>query len=612
MFAFLGPNGAGKTTTVEILEGFRHRTAGEVSVLGEDPARAGGEWRARIGVVLQESEPEPELTVEECMALYAGYYPRSRSIGETLDLVGLADRPTMRCGQLSGGQRRRLDVALALIGDPELLFLDEPTTGFDPSARRAAWDVISGLRDLGKTIFLTTHYMEEAEYLADRIAVIAKGELVAEGTAASIGERATKASTIHFSLPRACPLVTCHQPLARSRSAVTGGTVEAKTTSPLPLVGVLAAWASEHHFDLPDLEVTRPDPRRRLPRADGEHGDDRPSPYHRAFQGRLRSPRRCTRLVRTCAALSATSRACSSRSPCRSYSLVIFASVFKQQNVAVPGGRINESVYYVPGIIAYGLIAATFSNLVAIGRPLSRGWDLQTSAGDARVGDRSHRRPRCRRWLTALVLTAVLLADRLGGLRGAHPQSNGPAFLLDVVVGAVVFSCLGFAVASVVKNADAAQPVVLGVSFCHCASSPASSSRSLSCRTGWWISARFPCSCARRRASRCVQPAHRRERGRLGSICAVLAAWGAAASCSRSDASAGCLEAGEDFQPTAGCDRAIFGGRTRRYGHRINDSGLGAGQAGVVVGVSRWVVDRLLADRTSASAGNKALPFQGR
>ena len=203
VFAFLGPNGAGKTTTVEILEGFRRRSAGEVSVLGMDPARAGGEWRARIGVVLQESQPEPELTVEECVSLYAGYYPRSRSIRDTLDLVGLADRSAMRCGQLSGGQRRRLDVALALIGDPELLFLDEPTTGFDPSARRAAWDVISGLRDLGKTIFLTTHYMEEAEHLADRIAVIAKGKIVAGGTAASIGERATKASTIRFTLPPA-------------------------------------------------------------------------------------------------------------------------------------------------------------------------------------------------------------------------------------------------------------------------------------------------------------------------------------------------------------------------------------------------------------------------
>jgi ABC-2 type transport system ATP-binding protein len=173
VFAFLGPNGAGKTTTVEILEGYRRRTAGTVSVLGVDPAHADRDWRARIGVVLQESEPESELTVEECLSLYAGYYPRPRPVAETLGLVGLADRRTARCGRMSGGQRRRLDVALALIGDPELIFLDEPTTGFDPAARKSAWDVIAGLRDLGKTIFLTTHYMEEAERLADRIAVLA-------------------------------------------------------------------------------------------------------------------------------------------------------------------------------------------------------------------------------------------------------------------------------------------------------------------------------------------------------------------------------------------------------------------------------------------------------
>jgi ABC-2 type transport system ATP-binding protein len=165
VFAFLGPNGAGKTTTVEILEGYRRRTAGEVSVLGADPAGAGPDWRARIGVVLQESQPEDELTAEECLALYAGYYPRPQPVAEALDLVGLADRRTARCGRMSGGQQRRLDVALALIGDPKLIFLDEPTTGFDPAARKSAWEVIAGLRDLGKTIFLTTHYMEEAEYL---------------------------------------------------------------------------------------------------------------------------------------------------------------------------------------------------------------------------------------------------------------------------------------------------------------------------------------------------------------------------------------------------------------------------------------------------------------
>jgi ABC-2 type transport system ATP-binding protein len=258
VFAFLGPNGAGKTTTVEILEGFLRRSAGEVAVLGEDPAGAGGEWRARIGVVLQDCEPEPELTVAECVSLYAGYYPRSRPIGDTLDLVGLADRTMARCSQLSGGQRRRLDVALALIGDPELLFLDEPTTGFDPSARRAAWDVISGLRDLGKTVFLTTHYMEEAEHLADRIAVIAKGRIVAGGSAASFGARATMASTIRFTLPSSASVMDLPPPFGSAAIASAEGIVEVKTTSPLPLVGTLAAWAAQRHVDLPDLEVTRP------------------------------------------------------------------------------------------------------------------------------------------------------------------------------------------------------------------------------------------------------------------------------------------------------------------------------------------------------------------
>src|SRR6201987_4536652 len=182
IFAFLGPNGAGKTTTVEILEGFRPRSAGEVSVLGADPAHAGSEWRNRVGSVLQASAPEPGLTVRECLELYAGYYDAPRGIDETIALVGLQGKADTFGEQLSGGQRRGLDVALALIGDPELVFLDEPTTGFDPSARRAAWGVIGGLRDLGKTVFLTTHYMDEAEQLADRIAIIGAGRIVAEGT----------------------------------------------------------------------------------------------------------------------------------------------------------------------------------------------------------------------------------------------------------------------------------------------------------------------------------------------------------------------------------------------------------------------------------------------
>jgi ABC-2 type transport system ATP-binding protein len=258
VFAFLGPNGAGKTTTVEILEGFRHRSGGEVSVLGLDPALARGEWRARIGVVLQESEPEPELTVQQCMNLYAGYYPSSRPVRDTLELVGLADRATSKCKNLSGGQRRRLDVALALVGDPELIFLDEPTTGFDPSARHAAWDVIGGLRDLGKTIFLTTHYMDEAETLADRIAVIAHGEIVASGTAETLGGRASQPSRIRFSLPGGVALAELPEAVLSARVSTRNGVVEVSAASPLPVVGALAAWADDHGLDFPDLDVRRP------------------------------------------------------------------------------------------------------------------------------------------------------------------------------------------------------------------------------------------------------------------------------------------------------------------------------------------------------------------
>ena len=201
IFAFLGPNGAGKTTTVEILEGFRQRSDGEISVLGHDPATAGGAWRDRVGVVLQESEPEPGLSVRECLAMYAGFYRAPRDIDETISLVGLTAKAGTLGTRLSGGQRRRLDFALALIGDPELIFLDEPTTGFDPSARRAAWEVIAGLRQLGKTIFLTTHYMDEAEYLADRITVLSAGQIVAEGTPQTLGGRDHMTTAISFTLP---------------------------------------------------------------------------------------------------------------------------------------------------------------------------------------------------------------------------------------------------------------------------------------------------------------------------------------------------------------------------------------------------------------------------
>jgi ABC-2 type transport system ATP-binding protein len=258
ILAFLGPNGAGKTTTVEILEGFRRRTAGDVRVLGEDPGAAGPAWRARIGVVLQESQPEPELSVRECVALYAGYYPRPRPIDDVLELVGLTEKATARSGRLSGGQRRRLDVALALIGDPELVFLDEPTTGFDPAARRQSWEVVAGLRDLGKTVFITTHYMDEAEYLADRIVVVAAGRVVAEGTPANLGGRNTMPSSITFSLPTGTAVHDLPTGLSGRATPTRSGRVELSSTAPLDDVERLAGWARSRGIDLPDLQLVRP------------------------------------------------------------------------------------------------------------------------------------------------------------------------------------------------------------------------------------------------------------------------------------------------------------------------------------------------------------------
>jgi ABC-2 type transport system ATP-binding protein len=257
IFAFLGPNGAGKTSTVEILEGFRTRTGGEVQVLGADPAHARGAWRARVGVVLQESAPEAWLTVRECVSMYAGYYPKPLPVGRALELVGLTDKADGRCDRLSGGQLRRLDMALALIGDPELIFLDEPTTGFDPSARHAAWDVISGLRELGKTIFLTTHYMEEAETLADQIMIIAAGRIVATGTPATIGGRATEATTVRLTLPDGLT----PEDLPALPAPVTAGrnrTVEIVHHEPVPVLHALTTWALQHGYPLSDITAHRP------------------------------------------------------------------------------------------------------------------------------------------------------------------------------------------------------------------------------------------------------------------------------------------------------------------------------------------------------------------
>jgi ABC-2 type transport system ATP-binding protein len=258
IFAFLGPNGAGKTTTVEILEGFRRRTAGQVRVLGHDPAAAGGSWRDRVGVVLQESQPEPGLSVRECLALYAGLYRSPRDIDQTIALAGLTGKAGALGTRLSGGERRRLDFAVALIGDPELLFLDEPTTGFDPSARRAAWQVIAGLRQLGKTVFLTTHYLDEAEYLADRIAVLSAGRIVAEGTPQTLGGRDHMSTTISFTLPGHVPARDLPPGLSPLTEPGPAGSTVLHTHRPLVHLQLLAHWALGRGLDLPDLDVRRP------------------------------------------------------------------------------------------------------------------------------------------------------------------------------------------------------------------------------------------------------------------------------------------------------------------------------------------------------------------
>jgi len=198
VFALLGPNGAGKTTTTEILEGYRQRSAGTVNVLGHDPAKGEHALKQRIGIVLQSTGVDPYLTVRETVEMYGGYYPKPRPTDEVIDVVGLSEKRDERVRRLSGGQQRRLDVAIALAGDPELLFLDEPTTGFDPSARRNAWEMVKNLVSLGKTVWLTTHFMDEAQYLADRVAVIAKGVIVAEGPPSSLAGRDQMQTTIRF------------------------------------------------------------------------------------------------------------------------------------------------------------------------------------------------------------------------------------------------------------------------------------------------------------------------------------------------------------------------------------------------------------------------------
>ena len=253
VFALLGPNGAGKTTIVEILEGHRRRTSGEVSVLGEDPATAGREFRERIGVVLQTSGMDKELTIRESVELYAAMFPRRNPTDRVIEIVGLEEKADARVKTLSGGQRRRVDLALGIVGKPELLFLDEPTTGFDPSARRKSWELIDRLRSLGTTILLTTHYMDEAQNLADRVAVMSDGLIVAEGTPDTLGSRSDDGAIISFLLPAGAPT-----DLPAPFSAAPGPSFEVSVDDPTRVLHALTSWAISKGVSLGGLTVSKP------------------------------------------------------------------------------------------------------------------------------------------------------------------------------------------------------------------------------------------------------------------------------------------------------------------------------------------------------------------
>ena len=252
VFALLGPNGAGKTTTVEILEGHRARSGGEARVLGFDPGRHAVALRERTGIVLQHTGLEPYLTVAETIALFRGYYPRPLPLDEVLAATGLEGERDRRVRRLSGGQQRRLDVAVGLAGDPELLFLDEPTTGFDPSARRGAWAMIRGLRALGKTVLLTTHYLDEAQALADRVAIMARGEIVTVDAPARLV--AEDASLIRFRAPEGAALPAA----IATRAALADGYVELRSPDPVRDLNALTGWALRQGAALAELSVSRP------------------------------------------------------------------------------------------------------------------------------------------------------------------------------------------------------------------------------------------------------------------------------------------------------------------------------------------------------------------
>jgi ABC-2 type transport system ATP-binding protein len=257
IFGLLAPNGAGKTTIVEILEGYRTRTDGDAVVFGMDPARGERAFRDRVGIVLQQSGVQQDLTVAELVEMYGRYYARRRPVDEVIEVVELTEKRNTRAKSLSGGQHRRLDLALALVGDPDLIFLDEPTTGFDPAARRQAWSTVRSLCELGKTVFLTTHYMDEAQHLADRVAVMRAGEIIALGRPDELGGRDLRPAEIRFVLPAAWSLGDPPD-VPSARRSIDGDRVLVQTSEPVLATQRITSWALDHDVELGHFSVSQP------------------------------------------------------------------------------------------------------------------------------------------------------------------------------------------------------------------------------------------------------------------------------------------------------------------------------------------------------------------
>ena len=463
VFALLGPNGAGKSTTVEILEGHRQRTSGDVSVLGFDPGHGDRAYKQRIGVVLQDTSVERFLTVAEVIDRFRSFFPNPRPRDEIIEVVGLGEQRDMRVSRLSGGQQRRLDVAIGLAGDPDLLFLDEPTTGFDPAARRGAWDMVRNLQSLGKTIFLTTHYMDEAEHLAGRVAVIVDGRIVAEGAPDLLAAGTGRTATITFRLP-----VDTALPTALSDLFVRDGeTLRAVTEQPTALLQRITEWAMAQGIELEALEVTRPRLEEAYLALVG-HVEATPAAASSVREQASAPTTDCTMIGLAFRQVPYENKAFW-RNPAAAFFtfafpilfLVIFTTLLGDDTATLPTGvEVDSSTYYTASILAFAVVNSCYSN-IAMTVTFSRDEGVLKRVrstpmpGSAFLGGKV---------LHSVAIMALLVAIVLAFGRVVYdvelPTRSAPAFLVTLAVGSATFCALGLACTAMIPNAEAAPAIV--------------------------------------------------------------------------------------------------------------------------------------------------------